>query len=183
MNAATASKNLKIAFFSVLGISVVLYTTFLIAMGIYAYGNPDPRHCYYIYGLDTPALSTQAAKILAQDRGILVKDGYPIDVAHLFRSWFLWGFWGSIFQVIIFAVFIPLAFVIKQPNVFLYNVLFASFECISVCNGLVWFVLGFFWRYSRGGRVASGEKLERLAGLSNEDWKYQLDAARVTDGY
>ena len=94
---ATATRSAIIGYCSVFGILVILYTVLVIYLGIFSYGNPDPVHCYYIDGLDTTGLSKAAVSTLAIERNIPVRTGYPIDVAHLFRSWFLWGFWGSIF--------------------------------------------------------------------------------------
>ena len=44
-------------------------------------------------------------------------------------------------------------------------------------------MLGFFWRFSRGGRVASGDKLERVAGTSDEQWALSVESAAAADGY
>ena len=60
--------------------------------------------CYYIYGVDTPGNTQQNVNIIAEDRGIRVKPGYPVDMAHLFHVWFLWGFWDKIFQLSILAL-------------------------------------------------------------------------------
>ena len=94
---AKATRATICLYFALLGAFVILYTIFVVYLGIFSYGNPDPVHCHYIEGLDTPGLSRAAVTTLANERAIPIRAGYPIDVAHLFRSWFLWGFWGSIF--------------------------------------------------------------------------------------
>ena len=97
MSYASATMTMKIGSCTALGVFVLLYSIFVVYLGIYSYGNPDPAHCYYIDGQDTTGLSKTVATTLADERSIQIRDGYPIDVAHLFRSWFMWGFWGSIF--------------------------------------------------------------------------------------
>ena len=97
-----------------MGVCSLLYAIFVIYLGIYAYANPDPSHSYYIDGLDTTGMSRMAAETLAKERGIPVKAGYPVDMAHLFRTWFMWGFWGSIAQLMIFAIFIPMFCICKE---------------------------------------------------------------------
>ena len=161
---------------------IILYAVFMIYLGIYAYGNPDPSRSFYIDGLDTTGLTAEAVETLARSEDIKIRPGYPIDMAHLFRTWFLWGFWGCIFQVCILATVIPLCFCLKsQLNVL--NIVGGVFEAISCCSSVAWFILGFFWRFSRAGRVASGEKLDRQAGLSDDEWKSQLQNAVDSDGY
>lgn len=91
-------------------------------------------------------------------------------MAHLFRTWFMWGFWGSVFQLSILAAAIPLCFLFKQ-QVPILNIVSVILEAVSCCSSAAWFILGFFWRFSRAGRVTSGEKLERLADVSSENWK------------
>ena len=42
--------------------------------------------------------------------------------------------------------------------------------------------MGFFWRFSRAGRIVSAEKLTR-GDLSDQDWDKKLEDARAADGY
>jgi len=42
--------------------------------------------------------------------------------------------------------------------------------------------MGFFWRFSRAGRIVSAEKLTR-GDLNDQDWDKKLDDARAADGY
>ena len=56
-------------------------------------------------------------------------------------------------------------------------------QTISCLSSLTWFVIGAFWRYSRGGQVASGDKLEREAGSSDEEWEQDVANALLADGY
>ena len=94
MTETTTRKVLSITLVSVF---VVAYAVFVIYLGLFAYGNPDPSNCFFIDEMDTTATSKFAAVTMAIDRGIRVRKGYPINMAHLFRTWFLWGFWDKIF--------------------------------------------------------------------------------------
>ena len=99
---------------SVLSVVSVTYFVFMIYLGIYAYGNPDPASAYFVDGVDSTALTRVAIVNKAGELDIAVRAGYPINMAHLFRTWFLWGFWGSVFQISILAASIPLCFLFKQ---------------------------------------------------------------------
>ena len=83
-------------------------------------------------------------------------------MGHLFRSWFVWGFWGSIFTVAILGAAIPLhIFMVEKRNMI--HLSSALCLAISLCNSSAWFILGLFWRFSQAGRIASGEKLNKSA--------------------
>ena len=85
------------------------YIVFVIYLGLYAYDNPDPENCFYIDGLDKTTPTKLEAINLAIDRGIPIPTGYPVDMAHMFQSWFIWGFWDKMYQITIIAVFLPTA--------------------------------------------------------------------------
>ena len=183
IDSATATSSMKIITYVFLGVSSILYGILVIYLAIYAYSNPDPPHCYYIAGLDTPAITKSTALILAREEEIPVRDGYPVDIAHLFRAWFIWGFWGSIYQIVVLCVFLPLACLCTHSIHILY-VSGAIAELLSCFNTMAWLVLGFFWRYSSGGSTVSGDKLEKLPTVvTNEEWKAALEKARIVDGY
>lgn len=92
----TATKSIMVTAITSVSVCSILYVIFVIYLGVYAYANPDPVHAFYVDGLETPGITKETAQQLAIDRGIEVRSGYPLDMAHLFRSWFMWGFWGSI---------------------------------------------------------------------------------------
>ena len=83
-------------------------------------------------------------------------------MGHLFRSWFVWGFWGSIFTVAIIATTILLHFVMVEKRNFIH---LSSALClaISVSNNVIWYLTGCFWRFSKAGRVVSGDKIDKSA--------------------
>jgi len=82
---------------AVVSILTIGYLVLMIFLGIYAYGNPDPKTAFYIFGVDSVALNKETITASAVKFGVTIKPGYPIDMAVLFRSWFLWGFWGCVF--------------------------------------------------------------------------------------
>ena len=63
------------------------------------------------------------------------------------------------------------------------KILFWVLQTLSCFSSLTWFVVGAFWRFSRGGRVASGDKLERIAGTSDDQWAQDVQKAMLADGY
>lgn len=156
---ATATQPMRYVTYACLVLATIAYAILVVYLAIYGFSNPDPRHCYFIKGLDTPALSKSTVLILARDREITVPEGYPLDISHLFRAWFVWGFWGTIYQIIILAVFLPLAFTCTS-NVHILYISGAIAETVSCCNTIAWLILGFIWRYSSGGGTCSGDKLE-----------------------
>ena len=153
-----------------LGALAVGYLVLLIFLGIYGYNNADPNHAYFIPGVDQPALTRSSALSLAEGAGITVRAGYPTDFAHLFRTWFLWGFWGSLAFPAGLAIFIPLIYLTaaKQSNFFQ---LIGGLLCaLSCCSTVIWVIMGAFWRFSSAGKIVSGERIERPEPSSNEQW-------------
>jgi len=104
----TASKTLMMTCVLTCAIISIFYALFIIYLGIYGYGNPDPEHAFYIDGLEKPTTTKTLAESLAKDKNIEIHHGYPVDMAFLFRSWFLWGFWSHIIALVIHAIFIPM---------------------------------------------------------------------------
>lgn len=148
---------------------MIVYAIVMIYLGIYAYGNPDPNECFFVDGVESTRRSRAAIIAEAGTLGVEVRPGYPINMATLFRSWFMWGFWGSIFQIALVATLIPLCFVMKS-QIPLLNITGGIVQGVICCNNIAWFFLGFFWRFSRAGRVSAGEKLERPADITSEQW-------------
>lgn len=171
-----STKQKKIVSASVMGVAVVLYAILVAYLGIFGYNNPDPESCFYIDGVDTTAKTRVAAVNKAVEAEVKVRAGYPIDMAHIFRSWFIWGFWDKICQIGIIALFLPLAFCCKEALVktALMRVLFSVLQSLSCLSSLLWFILGFYWRFSRAGRVTSGDELKRAPGISDTLWEEGL---------
>ena len=96
-------------------------------------------------------------------------------MAHLFRGWFLWGFWTSLYTIAVLGAVIPLHIYMPSKRS-LINLVGLILSSISVLNSIIWYLAGLFWRFSRAGSVASGAQLERPAGLDSAAWNAQLRA-------
>lgn len=57
IEAATATNTIMITSISILGVVSVTYFIFMIYLGVYAYGNPDPKSAFYVDGVDSTALT------------------------------------------------------------------------------------------------------------------------------
>mmetsp|Transcript_43837 Transcript_43837/g.58103 ORF Transcript_43837/g.58103 Transcript_43837/m.58103 type:complete len:172 (+) Transcript_43837:251-766(+) len=165
----------------VVGFLAIAFTIFIIHLGVYGYVNPDPEHAYYVDGIEQTAIARNVAEQLAKDKGVEVRHGYPVDIARLFRSWFVWGFWSHILFLVIQIIFLPL-FLVQTTTQTIYKVIYSLLTGVKCCNFVAWFLMGFFWRFSRAGRIASGEKIQR-GDLSDDDWTKRLDEVRDADGY
>ena len=89
--------NYKLLTFISLCLFSAIYGLYLFWIGRYAFGFDDAKNCYFIDELDTPGTSQLDAEQKALALQIPIKPGYPINMAHIFRAWFLWGFWDAIF--------------------------------------------------------------------------------------
>lgn len=167
---------------SVAGSYALLYSIFTIYMAVYGYGGPDPKNCFYVDGVDSTAITREAAIGTATAAGVQVKAGYPINMAHLFRGWFLWGFWTSLYTIAVLGAVIPLHIYMPSKRS-LVNLLGLILMGISVLNSIIWYLAGFFWRFSRAGGVAAGAFIERPAGLDSAAWKAQLRTVQESNGY
>ena len=181
INQVAASRTLMIGGITCCGILVLLYAMFVVYLGVYGYANPDPESCFYIDRIDTPSLTREGAEEFAKEKGIDVRPGYPVDMAHLFRSWFLWGFWSHIVGLVVQLVFVPMFFLCRVSSA-APHLTYMVLQGANCCNLAAWFLMGFFWRFSRAGRIVSGEKIER-AGLQGEEWQQKLREAQEANGY
>lgn len=167
---------------SVGGTYALLYGIFMICLVVYGNGNPDPNNCFYVDGVDQTATTRDAAIGVATAAGVEVKAGYPIDMAHLFRGWFRWGFWTSMYTLAVLGAVIPLHIYMPAKRS-LVHLIGAILMGISLLNSVIWYLTGFFWRFSKAGRVATGSLLERPAGIDGAAWKEQLKGLQESAGY
>ena len=93
---------------AVTGVCAGVYLFFTVYLFIYGYGRPDPNACYFVSGLDQPEKTRDAAIEAAKAANIEVKKGYPINMGHLFRVWFIWGFWSQVFFISITTIYVVL---------------------------------------------------------------------------
>ena len=103
-------------------------------------------------------------------------------MGHLFRTWFLWGFWGSVFTIALFAAIVPL-YIMCKKHLNMIKMIGGITYSILFCNTAAWFLLGFFWRFSKAGRISAGEKIERPDNMDNKEYIDFLKAQSVADGY
>eukprot|EP00353_Schmidingerella_taraikaensis_P019363 CAMPEP_0185609554 /NCGR_PEP_ID=MMETSP0436-20130131/9824_1 /TAXON_ID=626734 ORGANISM="Favella taraikaensis, Strain Fe Narragansett Bay" /NCGR_SAMPLE_ID=MMETSP0436 /ASSEMBLY_ACC=CAM_ASM_000390 /LENGTH=118 /DNA_ID=CAMNT_0028241989 /DNA_START=251 /DNA_END=603 /DNA_ORIENTATION=- len=108
----------------VVGFLAIAFTIFIIHLGVYGYVNPDPEHAYYVDGIEQTAIARNVAEQLAKDKGVEVRHGYPVDIARLFRSWFVWGFWSHILFLVIQIIFLPL-FLVQTTTQTIYKVIYS----------------------------------------------------------
>ena len=158
------------------------YLLFMIYLANYGFGSPDSRHCYYVDGLDTVEKSREDIIKVAEDKEVPVSKGYPIDMAHLFRSWYLWAFWGSVFNLVAIGTLLSL-YIYRKDLRHILRLVAGSITFIVVCNNMLWYLLGSLWRFSTAGRVASTERLTRNDSMSNYEWHDYLEAMSEASGY
>ena len=111
--------------------------------------------------------------------GIDIVDGYPVEMHRVYVVWFLTGFWAQIALIVITAIVIPL-YRFKEFYGKVFGCCSYSFYWIAT---FVWLAFGGIWRFSKAGSVASGDKLERLYGTTDEQWAKSLEAAQTANGY
>ena len=162
--------------------SVIILTLFIVLTvycGVYAYNSPDPANAWIIKGIDSPSLTKEAAVDKATAEGITVPEGYPIDMHKVFVAWATWGFWQNLVVVTIFALGVAIG--TCAPKVF---AILGSLSGLAWMLGtILWLVFGGIWRYSNGGQIASGDRLEKPDGSTDDAWKASLDAASKANGY
>ena len=148
--------------------------TVIIYLGIYAYKNPDPKACWVVRDLHTTAKTKQEVVARANAMGIDITEGYPQEMHRLYIAWFRWGFYTHLVYVIVSIVVAFLAMAKKS-----YAWTIAGFNCcIFTTNSLVWLAMGAIWRFSKAGVTASGDKLERLYGTTDQQWAASLEGAK-----
>ena len=135
----------------------ILFAILTVYLGIYGYNETDPAQCWVVYGLSVAATTRAEAETKAEAAGISVDDGYPIDMHKIFTIWCRWGLWQNSAFIICtigwlsVGAYIP--FGVKRVG---------TIAGIAWSIGtVIWLVTGAIWRYSYGGRVAAGDKIER----------------------
>ena len=89
---------------------VISLTVYSIVLAIFAFRNPDPKSCYFFPGLDQPSrdqdllLKTALEQLDVHTYTKLVKQGYPLNMANVFRKWFQWGFYSISIPMVLVAV-------------------------------------------------------------------------------
>lgn len=153
--------------------NIVAITYIILAgwMAILAYRSPDPKSCYFVLGLNKVHSEYDTIKKIASEEEITIRRGYPIDMAHVFRTYFTWGFWNIAAEAIIIC-FCSIVYCWK-PVMACYQ--FVSFSGFVMVSSLFHFFLGLSWRFSSAGKVVSGDFLgKRPEDTSESAWATQL---------
>jgi hypothetical protein len=156
-----------------------VFVTITVYLGIYAYNNPDTGSCWVVKGLDAPQLTKDGAIAKSAQLGVSITEGYPVEMHHLFRAWFTWGFWSKIYLVVTSILFQSMNKCIGKTS----SVLGAISCGLYLTNGLIWLIFGAIWRYSAAGKTAAGDNLERPDGLTDEVWENSMEKSRRDNGY
>ena len=146
------------------GVAIGVLATATVFLYIYAFSNPDPKKCWVVRDLDSAEKTSADVVLRASVMGVDVTEGYPIEMHNIFRLWFVWGFWAhAVFTAASGVILAVMACSMKA-----YQILGSISLALFFTNQLVWLSFGGIWRFSRAGRVAAGEKLERIEGLNDD---------------
>merc|ERR1712051_1126152 len=102
-----------------------------------------------------------------------------IEMHNIFSIWFVWGFWTSLAYLTIFAIGLLAA----KKSVRSGRIIISTISGFFCTNAIVWIAMGFVWRFSKAGSVASGDRLERTYGISDKVWAQQMQASAEANGY
>jgi len=153
----------KICFLITGVVALGLSATITVYLGIYGYKNPDPKACWVVRDLHTSGTTRNDVISRANAMGIDIVDGYPVEMHKVYVVWFLWGFWAHIAMIVLLAIFIPICIKKESARVGLGSISC----CLFSANMFIWLAFGSIWRFSKAGAIASGDKLERLYGMTD----------------
>ena len=158
------------------------YIAILVMLGMHGFGSTDPAHCYYIEGIERPALSAGEVITAAKVKGVDVPPGQPLDYHVIFTQWCVWAFWLlilPIFVSILGSVFSYFELVEKKTEKMIGKIV-----SLCVClTQLIWCITGIINRYSHGGKICSGDMLKKKAGTTEHAFQTALKAASEARGY
>jgi len=150
-----------------------VFTTATVYLGIYAYKNPDPLNCWVNRDVFIPSLTKEEATNVVKGLGVEPIEGYPVEMHKIYLAWFLWGFWAKIAFAALIVATVAVCYksysgglIVASISVGLYAV-----------NSIVWLIVGGIWRFSKGGMTASGDRLIRPEGVSDDAWDKQIATA------
>ena len=90
---------------------------------------------------------------------IVLKPGYPANIARIFRVWFQWGFLNLLAASLILIAYS--SFNITRSLGKYATPAISCFCCMMTGNLLTWLTLGAIWRFGKSGQVASGVLLKK----------------------
>ena len=140
-------------------------------LGIFAYKNPDPVDSYY-----TPV----GSRLFSSETEAELYASNPDEIVNMhsrFILWLKWGFWNFLLALILAMIgmfcqpagygFATKAFILSM----------CSSACILALSVQVWTIVGAIFRFSKSGRLVSGDDLifpEERASLTREEWIEEL---------
>ena len=133
----------KIMFWVLCASIAAVYIFIISCLGYFGMDGPDPKSAFYIKGVNVPSLTRDGASALANERGVEIASGYPVDMGHIFRAWFLWGFWAQMLQVIFMLCHISYFFLI-EGFALLEKPAFMMVQAVIALNNTIWFFTGLF---------------------------------------
>mmetsp|Transcript_29768 Transcript_29768/g.36945 ORF Transcript_29768/g.36945 Transcript_29768/m.36945 type:complete len:280 (-) Transcript_29768:423-1262(-) len=151
-----------------------------IILGYYTFANPDPNSCWVVRDLASASLSKEGIIKKANDMGIDVVEGYPVNMHKFFHAWFAWGFWGNLLVTLVSIGFIVAQRYQYDKLAIVGHGINGGLYCMS---SLIWLMFGAIWRFSKAGTVASGDRLERLNGQTDDQWNKSLKESQKDFGY
>ena len=171
MSSAEASLTQKGLTFVLFGTCLVGFQALFIALSYLMVYNDDPETCFYLPGLDAPATKEQDLIAIAKALGKHVDDTEPIvNMGRIFRLWTFWGFWTCLVPFMLMVLLTAIFAARKQTQISTVAK-WATFSIVYVIFG-AWLVLGGIWRFSRPGKVASGDYMQA---------KYRSDDVKIKE--
>lgn len=132
----------------------------VIGLGYFAFLNSDPSTCYYLPGLNTPATRKDDLLQMAKALAIPIKEGYPVEMARVFRIWFVWGFWTTFAPSALYLVLAVMQWSLNRQVFVDIMAVARRVLCGLLTTGIIaWGVVGALWRFSRPGQVVAGDLL------------------------
>ena len=126
---------------------LAVYISFVIIAAINSFASKDPKTCYYVEGLERPALTSDEAALMAMnhDPPLTIAGGAPTEYHSIFVRWFLWMFILLLAFPIVTIVSLLLVGkkVISQRIGKIFSVIFDYTYTIALT---MWSGIGLHWR-------------------------------------
>jgi len=158
------------------------YIAVLVMLGMHGFSSTDPAHCYYIEGIERPAISESEITLAAKTKGVDIPPGQPLDFHLLFVWWCVKAFWLLLLPVIlaiIASIFSYFELLEKKTERWIQRIASLVLGLVT----LIWSIVGIIERYSHGGKICSGDMLKRKAGTTEHAFQAALKAASEARGY
>ena len=164
-----------------MGIAAFIGFIFTVFLAVYTFANPDANACWVVRDLQSAATTSEGIIAKANAMGIDVVEGYPINMHKVYHAWFAWGFWMNFLVTAANATFWILnKYYYYAKTAFIGYAVSGGVYCFHL---IVWILFGAIWRFSKAGTIASGDRIERVQGQSDDAWAETLETAKREQGY